>query len=100
MAFYLERLSQRGWGRFEIESLDTDLMTANVTLEDSIFVLETHGTGTAATCYMFEGFLIGAMQFLCAANGIAPRVITCTEVACAALGAPKCRFEVTCDLAG
>ncbi|TMV83848.1 hypothetical protein FGG78_22275 [Thioclava sp. BHET1] len=99
VAFYLERLSQRGWGRFAIETLDTDKLTARVTLEESIYVHEVHCTATATTCYIFEGFLIGAMQFLCATKGIEPKSITCTEVACAALGAPLCRFELICERA-
>ncbi len=47
---------------------------------------------------MFEGFLIGAMQFLCDAQGIVPKEITCRESECAAMGAPECRFDVSCIL--
>ena len=97
-ALYLRRLSERGWGRFSIEQLDLDQLAAQVTLRDSIYVLESEGQAAAPTCYMFEGFLIGAMQFVCAMRGIDPQAITCREVQCAAMGAAECRFEVSCVL--
>ena len=97
-AFYLQRLSERGWGRFSIEQLDLDRLTARITLRDSIYVLEAESPTAASTCYMFEGFLIGAMQFVCAMLGVNPRAIICREVQCAAMGASECRFEVSCDL--
>lgn len=93
-AHYLKRLSERGWGRFELESLDTQALTATVTLRESIYVLENPAGSAAPTCYMFEGFLIGAMQFLCDAQCIQPAAITCHETACAAMGAAECRFDL------
>ncbi|WP_182912969.1 4-vinyl reductase [Paracoccus onubensis] len=98
-AHYLRRLSERGWGRFTIEALDPEHLTARITLRDSIYVLEAEGQATAPTCYMFEGFLIGAMQFMCDARSVQPLSITCRESACTAMGAPECRFEVNCTFA-
>ncbi|MDP0928912.1 DUF5943 domain-containing protein [Paracoccus onubensis] len=97
---YLKRLSERGWGRFTVEILDLNRLTAEITLRDSIYVLEARDRATAPTCYMFEGFLIGAMQFVCAARGIRPDTISCRETQCAATGAPECRFEVIYKLPG
>ena len=94
VAHYLQRLSERGWGRFALTALDPEGLSAEVTLHDSIYVLESKGQSDTPTCYMFEGFLIGAMQFLCDARGVDTPVITCRESACAAMGAPECRFEV------
>lgn len=92
---YLKRLSERGWGRFSIEALDLQTLTAAIVLRDSIYVLEAGEKAGSSTCYMFDGFLIGAMEFLCDAQGLPPGPITCHETACAASGAPECRFEVT-----
>ncbi len=39
-AFYLERLSARGWGRFSVERMDAEALSATVSLRDSIYVLE------------------------------------------------------------
>lgn len=99
-AHYLKRLSERGWGRFSIEALDPQRLCATIVLEDSIYVLEAKGQAEASTCYMFDGFLIGAMQFLCDVQGIQPDDITCHEAACAATGASECRFEVARHAAG
>ena len=40
---YFKRLSQRGWGRFEIERLDPSAGDVSVRLEHSVFVLEHSG---------------------------------------------------------
>ncbi|AGT08837.1 4-vinyl reductase [Paracoccus aminophilus] len=93
---YLRRLSERGWGRFTIEALDLERLTAEITLRDSIYVLESDGAAKAPVCYIFEGFLIGAMQFICDAQGVTPGEITCRETQCAAMGATECRFELSC----
>lgn len=98
-AHYLQRLSERGWGRFTIQALDASALTAQIALQSSIYVLEAKDRANAPTCYMFEGFLIGAMQFLCDAQGVTPAAIACQETACAAMGAPECRFEVRAILA-
>lgn len=95
---YLKRLSERGWGRFSITAMNPAKLTAQITLQDSIYVLEERGQSVEPICYMFEGFLIGAMQFLCDAQGIVPKEITCRESECAAMGAPECRFDVSCIL--
>ena len=99
-ALYLQRLSERGWGRFAIQQLDLNQLVAQVTLQDSIYVLEAEGQADAPLCYMFQGFLVGAMKFVCSKRGITPQAIICREVQCAAIGASECRFEVACDLPG
>ncbi len=55
-AFYLERLSARGWGRFSVERMDAEALSATVSLRDSIYVLEAGETASEPVCYIFEGF--------------------------------------------
>ena len=96
--FYLRRLSERGWGRFSIDRLDLAELVAVIDLRDSIYVLEAGGGAQAPTCYIFEGFFVGAMEYVCETLGISPQTISCRETRCAATGDPHCRFEVTCTL--
>lgn len=93
---YLRRLSQRGWGRFSIEQLDAVAGTGRFSLRYSVFALEYGSAAGRSVCYMFEGFLVGAMGYLLQQAGRQgePR---CREVACAADGRhDACRFELVC----
>jgi Domain of unknown function (DUF5943) len=92
---YFKRLSQRGWGMFEIEQLDPEGGNVCVRLEQSVFVLEHPGPSAGGLCYMFEGFVTGAMRFVMAAQneGVARN---CSEVQCAGNGVHHhCRFATT-----
>jgi len=92
---YLTRLSQRGWGRFDIVSLDPEAGTAEVTLDHSIFVLQA-GRSEHPVCYMFEGFISGAFRHILAERG-RRAVPCCDEVDCAAVGNHvQCRFTLRC----
>lgn len=90
---YFKRLSQRGWGQFEVKDVDIDGQRGQIAIRNSIFVLEQHGEQSRrALCYMFEGFMTGALRFLIDADDVALRV-ECTETHCAAAGHSHCRFE-------
>jgi len=93
---YFKRLSQRGWGQFEIERLDPVTASGVITLRNSVFALEAAGGSTAPACYMFEGFMTGACRFLLGA-GFEKHVegrVTSRETLCATDQMnPCCRFE-------
>jgi len=87
---YFKRLSQRGWGQFTVDEIDVEEKRGQISLRNSIFVLEQQGAGRAV-CYMFEGFMTGALRYLLDSD--AATVITCTEEICAAAGHAPCRFS-------
>lgn len=89
---YFHRLSQRGWGQFTIDLLDPARPQANFSLAHSVFALECKQPSDRPVCYMFEGFMTGALRYLLGAdNGTA---ISCRETQCAAQGTEhSCRFE-------
>ena len=62
---YLRRLSQRGWGQFEILDLDLEAGTASVAVRHSVFTRPTGGTGD----YMFTGWFAGAMDQILDSTG-------------------------------
>lgn len=94
-AHYLDRLTARGWGIFRIEELDEVAGTATISLENSIYVLETPNGSERPVCYMFEGFFEGGFQYLLDSLGGPSRRARCEETACAAAGAPVCTFKIT-----
>lgn len=94
---YLRRLSQRGFGQIEIAALDVAAGTGTIIVRNSAFALG-YGAGAGArrrVCYMFEGSFGGGMRHVLEASGVAGEPV-CEEVACAAAGAPECRFELRC----
>ena len=90
---YFKRLSQRGWGQFSIDRLDASEGLGEIRIRNSVFTLGAQSGSRPPLCYMFEGFMTGAMRFLIDTNG--PRVEThCHETQCAAQGVhDHCRFE-------
>lgn len=91
---YFQRLSQRGWGQFTVETLDLQHKRGSIALRQSIFVLEQPLAGRAV-CYMFEGFMTGALRYLL--DDEAGIVVACTEDACAASGAACCHFSFAAE---
>lgn len=67
-AHYMKRLSQRGWGLFEIEQLDIDSGTARVRLLHSAFVY-VYGKVGRKVDYMFTGWFAGAIDQILSARG-------------------------------
>jgi predicted hydrocarbon binding protein len=75
-----------GWGRFAVEALTADRLV--VTVERSPFA-EAYGPSATPVCHITRGVL----ESLAAATlGGTPRIV---ETACAAMGNPRCRFEVS-----
>ncbi len=95
---YLKRLSQRGYGQLEITALDENAGTAEVTVRHSAYALGYGPNTGRCVCYMFEGSFAGGMRFVREQAGRAGDP-ACREVACAANGAPECRFALTCEAA-
>lgn len=87
---YFKRLSQRGWGQFSVDEIDAGDKHGTISLRNSIFVLEQPGA-SRAVCYMFEGFMTGALRYLLDTADEA--AITCEEQHCAATGHAYCRFH-------
>jgi hypothetical protein len=91
---YFRRLSQRGWGQFSIEHLNIARREVAVRLDNSVFVLENQTPPNKMACYMFEGFVTGAMRYVSGVRG-SVNVASCIETQCAADGAHEhCRFEL------
>lgn len=65
---YLSRLSQRGWGLFRVEALDTDRGRARVRLDHSAFVYE-YGQCGRKVDYLFTGWFAGAMDWVLESAG-------------------------------
>ena len=71
---YMKRLSQRGWGLFNIQAIDLDAGTATVTLEHSCFVY-VYGKVERKVDYMFTGWFAGAMDQILQARGSPLRTV-------------------------
>ncbi|MGI4801623.1 MAG: DUF5943 domain-containing protein [Janthinobacterium lividum] len=91
---YLERLTARGWGQFEIEDLDIASGLGRIRLRNSIYVLESRQKAEHPVCYMFEGFFIGGFRYLLEEQGTPRQSITCREIQCEAMGFDHCRFDL------
>jgi predicted hydrocarbon binding protein len=89
---YLDRLSQRGWGLFEFESVDADTGHASISVHYSAFVLaqsEAHDK----LCYMFSGWFSGAMDWVSKDTGCSYQTVS-RESQCAAERHTHCVFTV------
>lgn len=89
---YLQRLSQRGWGRFSFLQVDPDAGTADVQLDHSSFVLASPDE-RGRLCYMFSGWFAGAMDWV-TQHAAQPMKAICVETQCAAEGHSHCLFAV------
>lgn len=65
---YLKRLSQRGWGLFEVVNLDLAEATATVTVKNSAFTYNRESEELTGD-YMFSGWFSGAMDQILHAEG-------------------------------
>ena len=90
---YMDRRSRRGWGRCTVEHLDAEAGRARVRMTNSAFVYEFGPNAGRNVCYMFNGSLSGAMEYVTSETG-RRRKLHCREIQCAANGAPHCLFEV------
>jgi predicted hydrocarbon binding protein len=73
-----------GWGRFALERLTPTALV--VTVADSPFA-RAYGAAAAPVCHLTRGVLDTL------AASVLQRPAPMTETACAATGAPLCRFE-------
>lgn len=90
---YMDRRSKRGWGHCTVEHLDGEADRARVRMTNSAFVYEFGPKAGRNVCYMFNGSLSGAMEYVSYEAG-RRRKMHCREMQCAANGAPHCLFEV------
>ncbi|HVJ44274.1 MAG TPA: DUF5943 domain-containing protein [Dongiaceae bacterium] len=89
---YFKRLSQRGWGQFTVDEIDLANKRGSISLRNSIFVLEQQAAKPGrGVCYMFEGFMTGALRFLLEMD-VGDHVL-CDEDQCAVAGHSHCRFH-------
>lgn len=92
---YLKRLSQRGWAQFHVESVDAATGHARVHLHHSVFVSEFGQSAGRKVCYMFLGWMVGALEYVAHAAG-KPLKLQAAEAACESDGAHDgCVLEVT-----
>ena len=92
---YMKRLSQRGWGRFEVQAVDAAAGTARIRIDHSAFVEGTPADGAGRKlCYMFRGWFPGSLEYVGAGYG-RRRPLTADEMQCAGDGVhDHCLFEV------
>lgn len=87
VAFMCRMGGQIGWGHFALEELDASAGRLVVRVEGSPFA-EAYGPADHGVCHLIRGVLAGL------AAAIFDAEVAATEVACAAQGAPLCRFTV------
>ena len=92
---YMKRISQRGWGQFTVESVDSATGCARIRLRHSVFVSELGKDAGRKVCYMFLGWLVGSLEYVGHATGKNYK-LQAAETACGADGAHDgCVLEVT-----
>jgi uncharacterized protein DUF5943 len=89
---YLEQMSRRGWGEFTILQLDVVNGSAKVCVDHSALA-HREISGNTGGCYMFAGWLEGALDYARRGISSAPS-LEVREMQCAAAGAGRCIFEV------
>ncbi len=91
---YLRRISQRGWGQFDILELAPETGVARVRVRHSAMVDEARRTSGRRVCYMFSAWLEGSLEYVAARAGRRQR-LRGREAHCAAEGGhDHCLFEV------
>ncbi len=85
VAFMCKMGGEIGWGKFEVEKLDTEGKELIVTVRDSAFA-EAYGPSDKAVCHMIRGVMAGM------AAGIFGTEVSSEETACGAKGDELCRF--------
>lgn len=90
---YMRRLSQRGWGQFEVVEVSPAEGRAEVKVAHSAFVDETRSGACRKVCYMFGAWLEGSLEYV-SASADRPQKLVATETSCAAEGHHCCTFSV------
>lgn len=78
---YMRRLSQRGWGQFEVIELDSGKGCATVHVRHSVFVTGRSEKARRKVCSMFAPWIAGSLEFVAQRHSI-----KAWEVHCAAEG--------------
>jgi hypothetical protein len=92
---YLRRISQRGWGQFDLLELASETGVARVRVRHSAIVDEAHRMSGRRLCYMFSAWLEGALEYVAASAGRRQH-LRGREAYCAAEGAhDHCLFEIS-----
>lgn len=89
---YLNRLSQRGWGRFTITEIDLATPSAKVRVDSSAYALQLGRTGQCE-CAMFAGSLAGCLDWAVADVGGTGRC-KAVETQCLSQGHDHCLFTL------
>lgn len=85
---YLDRLTRRGWGRFEIDALDPARGELSVRVRYSALLPVSGSTRSVdRACYLFEAWFEGALR--CASG--APGIVPVREICCG-VNADECLF--------
>jgi predicted hydrocarbon binding protein len=90
---YMNRISQRGWGRFAITALDRDTGAATVALEHSVYVEHFGRNAGRRLCGAFDGWFAGALEWAGRDGGRDWRLVS-RETQCAGMGHAHCVFQV------
>jgi hypothetical protein len=91
---YMRRITQRGWGQFDILHLTPEGM-ARVRLRNSALVDETRRNSGRKVCYMFSAWLEGSLDYVAASAGLT-RDLKASEIYCVAQGFhDHCLFAVS-----
>ncbi len=95
--FYLERLSQRGWGLLAFKDQNLAQGSATIELRHSSFVKHKVAFDQSASntcCYLFEGWFVGASDWVSDTLGWSLKY-QCHEHQCAAVAKTEnCLFKV------
>jgi predicted hydrocarbon binding protein len=91
---YMRRITQRGWGQFDVVNLTPETGTAHVRLRNSAMVDAAHRHSGRKVCYMFAAWLEGSLEYVAASAG-RKLSLTAREIQCEAEGThDHCLFEV------
>lgn len=91
---YMRRITQRGWGQFDVLDVSPETGTATVRLRNSAMVDDERRNSGRKVCYMFASWLEGSLEYVAASAGREVR-LRAQEVYCEAEGAhDHCLFEV------
>jgi hypothetical protein len=66
---HMRRITQRGWGQFDILKLEPETGIAQVRLRHSTMVDEAHRMSDRRVCYMFSAWLEGSLEYVAASAG-------------------------------
>ncbi|KAA0074516.1 DUF5943 domain-containing protein [Tardiphaga sp. P9-11] len=91
---YMRRITQRGWGQFDVLDVSPEGGTATVRLRNSAMVDDERRNSGRKVCYMFASWLEGSLEYVAASAG-RKLTLRAEEVYCEAEGKhDHCLFKV------